>query len=51
MDELYEIYGKLMIEAEILQSKINAVKQQIVSGINAHQTTTEIPTEEVSNEQ
>lgn len=34
MDELYKEYGMLMIEAEIIQSKIQAIKQQIADGIN-----------------
>ena len=29
MEKLYEEYGKLMIEAEIVQGKINEVKQKI----------------------
>ena len=29
MKDLYAEYGRLMVEAEMLQSKINAVKRQI----------------------
>lgn len=34
MDELYKEYGKLCIEAEIIQAKINQVKQQIAEALN-----------------
>ncbi len=34
MNELYEQYGQLMIELEIVQAKIQAVKQQIVNELN-----------------
>jgi hypothetical protein len=34
MEELYRQYGQLMIEAEITQAKINAVKQQIATELN-----------------
>ena len=30
---IYEEYGKLMVELEILQSKINAIKQEIQKDI------------------
>ena len=33
MDELYAEYGKLMVEAELLQVKINEVKQKINQGL------------------
>lgn len=34
MEELYKQYGQLMIEAEIIQAKINSVKQQIAKQLN-----------------
>lgn len=34
IDELYKQYGQLMIELEIIQARINAVKEQIVKEIN-----------------
>jgi len=34
MKELYELYGKLMIEAEILNSRIAEVKQKIAQELN-----------------
>jgi len=33
MKELYERYGKLLIQAEILQGQINEVKRQIAEGL------------------
>jgi len=38
VDELYKQYGELMIQAEITQAKINAVKQQIAEALNKKQT-------------
>ena len=32
-DDLYCRYGKLLIQAEILQGQINEVKRQIVEGL------------------
>ena len=32
-DDLYCRYGKLLIQAEILQNQINEVKRQIVEGL------------------
>ena len=34
MDKLYEEYGKLLIQAEILQGRINEVKRQIAEAMN-----------------
>lgn len=34
IDELYKQYGQLMIELEIIQAKINAVKQEIIKELN-----------------
>ena len=34
MEKLYEEYGRLMIEMEIIQSKINQIKQQIAQELN-----------------
>jgi hypothetical protein len=34
MDELYRKYGELMIQAEIIQAKINQLKQQIAEELN-----------------
>jgi len=34
MDELYKEYGELMIQAEIIQAKINGVKQKIAAELN-----------------
>jgi len=34
MDELYKQYGELMIQAEIIQAKIHALKQQIANELN-----------------
>jgi len=34
MEKLYEEYGKLMIELEIIQAKISEVKKNIVLEIN-----------------
>lgn len=39
IEKLYEQYGSLMIQLEILQSKINEVKKQIVESINAEAAT------------
>lgn len=33
-DELYKQYGQLMIQAEVIQSQIQAVKRQIAEEIN-----------------
>lgn len=34
INELYKQYGELMIQLEIVQAKIQAVKQQIVNELN-----------------
>lgn len=34
MEELYKQYGELMIQLEILQNKIQIVKQKIAQGLN-----------------
>jgi hypothetical protein len=34
MDELYKNYGELMIQAEIINAKIQAVKQAIIEEMN-----------------
>ena len=34
LDELYKQYGELSIQAEILQAKINVVKQKIADELN-----------------
>lgn len=34
MDELYKQYGELMIQAEIIQAKIHALRQQIATELN-----------------
>lgn len=34
MEELYKQYGELMIQMEILQAKINQIKQQIANELN-----------------
>lgn len=34
MEKLYEEYGKLMIQQEILNNKINEVKRKIAEGLN-----------------
>ena len=34
MDELYKEYGQLLIQAEILQGRINEVKKQIADKLN-----------------
>lgn len=34
MNELYAQYGELMVQLEIVQSKIQAVKQKIAQGLN-----------------
>ena len=34
MKELYERYGQLMIQAEILQGQIQECKKQIAEGLN-----------------
>lgn len=34
MDTLYKEYGELMIQAEIIQAKINQVKEQIAIELN-----------------
>lgn len=44
MDELYRQYGELMIQGEIIQAKINAIKSQIAQEINKPV----IPTKEAS---
>ena len=41
MKELYELYGKLMIEAEILNSRIAEVKQKIAQELNKPKEVTE----------
>lgn len=48
IEQLYGIYGQLMIEGEILQSKIAQVKQEIVNVMNASKAETK-STEEVQN--
>jgi hypothetical protein len=37
MKELYETYGKLLVDAEILNSQIAEVKRQIAEKLNASQ--------------
>lgn len=44
IDKLYEEYGKLIIQAEILQGKINEVKQKIARELN------KLPAEEKKDE-
>ena len=34
MEKDYELYGKLMIDQEILQARINEVKQRIANALN-----------------
>ena len=34
LDELYKVYGSLMIEAEIINAKIQDVKRRIAEGLN-----------------
>lgn len=34
MKNLYEQYGELMVQLELLQSKIKSIKQQIVGELN-----------------
>lgn len=34
MDELYKTYGELMIQQEILSSRINEVKKKIAEELN-----------------
>ena len=34
MDKDYELYGKLMVEQEILQARINEVKARIANALN-----------------
>lgn len=34
LDELYKQYGKLMVDLEIIQSKINQLKQSIANELN-----------------
>ena len=34
MDKLYEEYGKLLIQQEILQAKINEIKGKIAAELN-----------------
>jgi hypothetical protein len=34
VENLYKVYGELMIQAEILQSKIMEVKKQIAEGLS-----------------
>ena len=34
MEKLYETYGKLMIQLEILNGQIQQVKQEIAKGLN-----------------
>lgn len=34
MEKDYELYGKLMIEQEILQARINEVKKRIAEALN-----------------
>jgi len=35
--EVYEIYGKAVIELEMAQNKVNAIKQEIAKMINSKQ--------------
>lgn len=37
LTKLYEEYGRLMVDAEIINSRIIAVKQQIATAINKQQ--------------
>ena len=39
LSKLYEEYGKLIIELEILQGKINGVKRQIAEELNSSMST------------
>lgn len=34
MDDLYKEYGELMVQAEVIQAKIQVVKQKIVAELN-----------------
>jgi hypothetical protein len=34
IDDLYRQYGELMIQAEILQARLNAVKQRLIEELN-----------------
>ena len=34
MDKLYEEYGKLMVQSELLNNRIQVVKQAIQEGLN-----------------
>jgi seryl-tRNA synthetase len=34
LDELYKIYGSLLIQLEILQNRINETKKQIAEALN-----------------
>jgi hypothetical protein len=45
MGDLYKEYGELMVQLEILQAKIQVVKQKIVRELNKKQE----KSEEVSN--
>lgn len=38
VEKLYEEYGKLMIQAEIVQAKINDVKARIAQELNKAET-------------
>lgn len=39
MENLYEVYGKLMVQFEILQGQINEVKKKIAEEINKPKVT------------
>lgn len=39
MEDLYKQYGELMIQAEILQSKIQEIKSQIAQNLNQKEET------------
>jgi hypothetical protein len=34
MDELYKEYGKLIVQAKVLQGKINDIEKRIAEGLN-----------------
>lgn len=41
LDELYRMYGKQMVDLEILQGKINITKQRIQGILNANSAATQ----------
>jgi len=46
MNKLYEEYGQLMINLELLNNRISNVKKAIAEGLNKNQVKVEEPKEE-----